>query len=952
MNYLKPLLVLALLATPAAAQSFYTERLDDPQAVYLTTGGDGVADDTAALQAAIDRVQETTGEGIVFVPSGRYRVTATLNVWPGIRVIGYGPTRPVLVLGPSTPGYGDRANERYMVFFAGNRPSDGGAPHDANPGTFYSALSNVDVEIGDGNAGAVAVRGRYAQHSFLAHMDFHTGSGLAGVHGTGNVMEDVSFFGGDYGIWTETPSPSWQFTAVDAEFDGQRVAAIRDRAAGLTLVRPRFSNVPTAVAVEPGSHEELWIKNGRLENVSGPAFVISNERNPKTEINMENVICSGVPTFARYDESGREIAGSGARYEVETFSYGLSYADLGAAPETRQVFDAHTLAELPPRFASDLRDLPARNTWVNVRELGAKGDGVTDDTAVFRKAIADHQTVYVPSGYYVVTDTLTLRPDSALVGLHPDRTQIVLPDRTPAFQGVGAPKPLIETPKGGRSVVCGIGVYTNGANPRAVAVKWMAGATSLMNDVRFLGGHGTSRPDGTRENPYNNTHTADPDASRRWDGQYPSLWVTDGGGGTFFDIWTPSTFAAAGMLVSNTSTEGRVYHMSSEHHVRYEVQLHGVSNWRIYALQTEEERGESGIALPLEIVDSSNITVANLFMYRVISMYQPFPYAVEVANSKDIRFRNVHSYSNSKVSFDATVHDRTHGVEIREREFARLDVSGRAPSPVVARGAKVERVCGGFYNVSGGATGPAGDYYFVDAHRQRIYRWSVATRQLSVVGDAPLDPANLAIDRSGNILVTSTSGKGTVYAFKPGEEITVLAPQPVAPRPGATVYLPASDWSVNAEALAKPAGQFVSPDGTVVLPTGQDFLDGATSWGVKSSGQLRAFGLAPARAGDRAYVTDESDQTTWVGTVGPDGALTDLRVFAYRGGEGVAVDARGNVYIAAGQIYVYDPTGKQIDAIEVPERPLQLSFGGTDARTLFIAARTSVYAVRLKNPGR
>jgi hypothetical protein len=968
MTSFKPLLVLALLATPAAAQSFYSERLDDPEAVYLMPDrfpvrGDGVSDDTAALQAAIDRVQETTKEGIVFVPSGRYRLTATVYVWPGIRVIGYGPTRPTFVLGASTPGFTDKANERYMVFFTGPRPAGGGAPGDANPGTFYSALSNVDVEIGDGNAGAVGVRGRYAQHSFLAHMDFRIGSGLAGVHDTGNVMEDVRFFGGDYGIWTETPSPSWQFTAVDAAFEGQRVAAIRDRAAGLTLVRPRFAHVPTAVAVESGSHEELWVKDGRMEDVAGPAVIVASEKNPKTQINMENVVCVGVPVFAKYDESGRQVAGPSARYEVATFSYGLSYADVSAAPETRQVFETAPLATLPAPPPSDLRDLPPRDTWVNVRTLGAKGDGVTDDTAVFRKAIADHRAIYVPSGHYVVTDTLTLKPDTALIGLHPSRTQIILPDRTPAFQGVGGPKPVVEAPKGGTNVVCGVGVYTNGINPRAVAVKWMAGSSSLMNDVRFLGGHGTNRPDGTRENPYNNTHTADPDANRRWDGQYPSLWVTDGGGGTFFDIWTPSTFAQSGMLVSNTSTEGRVYEMSSEHHVRHEIQLHGVSNWRLYALQTEEERGESGFALPLEIVDSSNITVANLFMYRVISMVQPFPYAVEVAGSKDIRFRNVHSYSNSKASFDATVHDRTHGVEVRQRELAWLDVSGRTPapegrradSPVVAPGASVERVCGGFFNVSGGAVDPSGDYFFVDARWQRIYRWSPATRQLSTVLDAPLDPANLAIDASGNLIVTSLAGKGTVYAFRPGADeagITVLTPQTVAPRSGAIAYLPASDWHVDKTSLAEPAGHFVSPDGTTFLPTGRDFLEGATSWGVKSSGQLRAFGLLPVEVGQRAYVTDESDQTTWVGTVGLDGALADLKLFAYRGGEGVAVDERGNVYIAAGQVYVYDPSGKQIDTIDVPERPLQLSFGGKDFRTLFIAARTSVYSVRLRNAGR
>src|ERR1017187_4417118 len=67
---------------------------------------------------------------------------------------------------------------------------------------------------------------------------------------------------------------------------------------------------------------------------------------------------------------------------------------------------------------------------------------------------------------------------------------------------------------------------------------------------------------------------------------------SDGGGGTFKDIWTPNTFAQAGVYISDTATEGRIYALSSEHHVRNEVKLRNVSNWQIYALQMEEERGE------------------------------------------------------------------------------------------------------------------------------------------------------------------------------------------------------------------------------------------------------------------------------------------------------------------------------------------------------------------------
>jgi sugar lactone lactonase YvrE len=983
-----PIAAILIAVVPLWPASYYTVRLDDPKAVYLTADvfgahGDGVADDTNAIQKAVDKAVESASQGIVFVPEGRYRLSKTVNVWASARLIGYGAKRPVFVLGDNTPGYQDRSAENYMVFFSGERPGTrpgggqgrgtvsrggaaGGRPGDAGAGTFYSAMSNIDIEIGDRNPGAVAVRGTYAQHSFLAHMDFHIGSGIAGVHDTGNVMEDVRFVGGQYGIWTHTPSPGWQFMAVDAYFEGQREAAIRETAAGLTLVRPQFRNVPTAVTIDAGSFDDFWIKDGRLEDVSGPAFMISTEDNARSQTNMENVVCRRVPVFAQFRESGKKVAGPSEIYEVKTFLHGLYFADMGVGGITKDIFEAASLKTMPAPAPSDLTPLPPASTWVNVRSLGAKGDGVTDDTAAFRAAIAANRAIYVPSGFYVISDTLTLRPDTALIGLHPLATQIDLLDRTVAFQGVGTPKAMIETPQGGANIMIGIGVYTNGINPRAVGVKWMAGKDSLMNDVRFLGGHGTINFDGTRTNPYNNTHSADPDANRRWDSQYPSLWVTNGGGGTFFDIWTPSTFAQAGMLISDTSTEGRIYMMSSEHHVRHELQFRNVANWKIYALQTEEERGEGGFALPVEIDGCSNLTFTNFHIYRVISSFQPFPWAITITHSKDIRFRNMHHYSNSKVAFDATIYDQEHRQELRQREFAWLTISGhtsaaapKPPSPVLAVGAKVEKLAGGFFNISGGAVHPSGDFYFIDNHWNRIYRWSAAERQLTTVHDAPLDPANMAIDKAGNIMVTSFQGNGTVYTFQPGaplREIQFLAPVDTAPRPDMIAVRPVGDWRVAKDpATGAPVTrpyQYLSPDGTMFISAGRDFTTGAMSWGVKSADLLRAFSLTPAAPGKPFYLTSEAEVQTWVGTLGPDGNFTEFKPFVQQGGEGLAVDAEGNVYLAAGQIYVYSPAGKWIDTIEVPERPLQLAFGGQDGATLFIAARTSLYAVRTRVRGR
>jgi sugar lactone lactonase YvrE len=928
-------------------------------------------------------VQHDRNQGIVFVPAGRYRLSRTIYIWPGIRLIGFGATRPTFVLARNTPGF--QQAPAYMVFFAGSRPAGfenigesevQGAtqrPPDANPGTFYSAMSNIDMEIRDGNPGAVGIRARYAQHCYLSHMDFYLGSGLAGIHDGGNIAIDLHFHAGQYGIWTRKPSPGWQFTVMDSTFDGQTQAAIREHEAGLTLIRPSFKNVPTAISIDANYADELWIKDGRFENISGPALVISNENSPRTEINAENLVFRNVPVVAEFRESGKKLRGPNEQFVVKTFSHGFHIDDIvmpNAAPNQIQtVFEAAPLAHLPAAVRSDIPDLPAMESWVNVRDLGAHGDAKTDDTEILRKAIAEHAVLYFPSGQYLVSDTIALKPDTVLIGLHPSITRLLLADGTPAFQGVGNPKPLLETPSGGKNIVTGIGLYTNGINPRAVGALWKSGSRSLMSDVRFLGGHGTIDPDASAEESrkvwsqiYNNTHTADSSLNRRWDGQYPSLWVTEDGGGTFVNIWTPSTFAQAGLYVSHTSTPGRIYQLSSEHHVRNEAVFDDVSNWQFFALQTEEERGEGGFALPLEIRDSKNLLIANMHIYRVVSSYQPAPYAILVSHSADIRLRNIHCYSDSKVSFDDAVYDQTSGVEVRQREFAWLDISGQPPaaraklnSKLLADEAGVKKLAGGFFDISGGAVDKAGNFYFVGAKWQTIYRWSVADQQLYKVRDNPLDPVQLAFDRAGNLIVISYAGSGTVYSFDPNgksAEVTLLNAQPAVPRPGLTAILPVDVWRnendfVQALPVRKPY-QFVSLDGTTFIPAGDDFVSGQLYYGSKIHDVLRAFGLAPVTPGKTFYISNEEGQKTYSAIVDSDGSIKDLKLFQDVGGESVTTDQDGNVYIAAGQIFVYDSSGKYLGTIEVPERPSQLLFGGPDGKTLFIAARSSLYAVRTR----
>jgi hypothetical protein len=1020
-------LALLLVSLPVRAQSLFTTRPDDAAAVYVDGPASAAgADDSGLLQSALNRAAGPNG-GIVFVAAGRYRVTRTLIVWRGVRVIGYGATRPVLVLPQHTPGF--QAGIGLMVHFTSGRPRDAASQAaaarvpfppaglvpatddiaDANQGTFYSSMMNVDVDIGDGNPAAVAIRFHVAQHGVLSHMDFHIGSGLAALTDIGNVGQHLRFYGGRYAILTSNTSPFWPYTLIDSVFDGQREAAIREHMAGLTVVRTTFRNVPIGISIDRDYSDQLWLKDARFENVTTAAIVIDKALNPTTQIGVADAVCANVPVFARYRESGKTRAGPAPTYRVRRFHHGLHVRGTESTGEIDSSFDAEPLQALPAPLPPAIRPLPPMSDWVNVRALGVKGDGQADDTQALQAAIDAHRVLYLPSGFYIVRDTIRLKPETMLIALHPNTTQLDLPDRTKGFDGVGPPKALLEAPQGGRNVVSGLGLFTGATNPRATAVLWMAGEDSLLDDLQIHGFAGTFFPPAvaaTLSGSERPPGLPAPPGRGRWGAQYPSIWVTRGGGGTFHNIWSPNTYARSGFYVSDTTTPGYVYELSAEHHLFSEIRLDRVENWEFHGPQTEEEASTSADAVAFEIADSKNITIANYRAYRVTRSYAPFPSAVRVYSSSGIRFRNVyvnaeHGYAvcdasgcgtilrAGKFAYDNALEDVTRSREVRERNIAVLDLDEpadalRAVAPAVTPDRPVpdvvvEKRAGGFHSIAGAAVDGSGTLFFVDRHQQRIYSWSPPTG-LRIVRDAPLDPVNLVFDRSGTLLVLSSAGPaGTVYALRPDgprDELTVLQPQPLKAAPGALFAVPSTVWAdgqfrnhldlasyeyethaqmFSREVTTAVPQAYVSPDASLLLPAGRVFAQGpdGTYPGMDETGwrwshALDAFSLITAAVGERVYVTSGAENRTYRAVVRDDGTLGDLDRFVERGGESVVSDGEGNVYIANGQIFVYRASGEAIGRIDVPERPTGLRFGGPDGKTLYVLTHHSLYAATLR----
>lgn len=144
---------------------------------------------------------------------------------------------------------------------------------------------------------------------------------------------------------------------------------------------------------------------------------------------------------------------------------------------------------------------------VNVRDYGAKGDGISDDTEAFRKALSrdeianSSKIVYVPSGTYLVSDTIEWPKGShsglyykrtTLLGENKQNTVIKLKDNTPSFSQAG--KPIIDTKhnraNGFRNRVENLTIDTGSGNPGAVGVYFNSNNGGGIFNVSIVSGDG------------------------------------------------------------------------------------------------------------------------------------------------------------------------------------------------------------------------------------------------------------------------------------------------------------------------------------------------------------------------------------------------------------------------------------------------------------------------------
>jgi len=645
---------------------------------------DGTGDNTKALQSAIDTLVDTMTRGIIFIPEGTYLFCGTVNLWRGVKLIGVGAKRPRFVLADNADGFGGPLS-RYLIFCRNIKPQPGEYLRDANETTFYTSLRNIDVDLGQGNHGAVALRYHVAQLCPIEDCDFYLNDAKAGLEEGGNEVERCRFFGGTYGLISHHTAPGWQYYVGDCVFDGQKRACIMTNQAGMTLVRTTMRNAPWGVYVPNkelydaplNETERLYMENCRAENMSTAVVSMGWLRNPVNWLHATGTICRNAPMFLEafgyqfvYFFLEPPITTEYPCYQVESH-IGLRVNARNQVMERKFAYDY----EITPAQWSEApdplhREVPPVTEWRSVREFGAVGDGVTDDTAAFEQAIAQCDSVYVPMGEYRLSRGLVLKADTALIGLHPGNTTLILDDMV--YTDPEADGALLRIGQDGHNIVAGLG-FDGGKNRGISTVLWQGAEDSLMEECQFC-----RKLIGTQNNAVNSRKPAEElkkERSRKRLGrdQQHTLWIR-GGAGIFKNIWSNDNYAQDGLYLSDTNKPGRMYMMSIEHHSEVEVRLDRVQNWAFISLQTEDAY-LNDFTTSIICDHCEDCLFANLFEYRMQSFEVPFPYAIRLNQCRWMNFWGVHAYSGGPNPWENAALLVESGGVVKDREIGTLLVN-------------------------------------------------------------------------------------------------------------------------------------------------------------------------------------------------------------------------------------------------------------------------------------
>lgn len=281
-----------------------------------------------------------------------------------------------------------------------------------------------------------------------------------------------------------------------------------------------------------------------------------------------------------------------------------------------------------------------------------------------------------------------------------------------------------------------------------------------------------------------------------------------------------------------------------------------------------------------------------------------------------------------------------------------VTLAGIFPSPgadktdeLVADGAEVRKLAGDFRFTEGPAWDGKGALYFTDIPNARIHKW--ADNKLSTFRENSGGANGLYFDREGN-LVMCEGGARRISRATPDGTATVV----VDAYDGKKLNSPNDLWIDPKGGIYFTDPRYGNSEGMEIDGYHVYYIAKGSRKAVRVIDDLnKPNGIIGAKDGKKLYVADAGGGKTYVYRVGEDGSVSERKLAAPEGSDGVTLDEKGNLYLTRGSVKVYSPEAKLIADIKTPESPANVTFGGPEGKILFITARTGLYSLKMKVKG-
>lgn len=270
--------------------------------------------------------------------------------------------------------------------------------------------------------------------------------------------------------------------------------------------------------------------------------------------------------------------------------------------------------------------------------------------------------------------------------------------------------------------------------------------------------------------------------------------------------------------------------------------------------------------------------------------------------------------------------------------------------------AKLEVMATGFGFTEGPVWDPAGFLYVSDEEQNKIFRVYTDGRKEKAEVIALGDPDGNTYDLNHHLL-DCASVLRAIIRVSPDGHYEVLADRFEGKRfnsPNDVVIGPD-----GATYFTDPTLDLVAGEKQEILFQGVYRLDQKGGVRLLIKDLTQPNGLAFSPDGKRLYVDDSEQKNIRVYDFHSDGTVSNGRIFASedtgkKGGvpDGMKVDREGNLYVTGPEgVWIWDPDGRHLGTIVMPEQPANLAWGDADYQTLYITAKTSVYKIRTNARG-